>query len=269
MILTHSANALKSLNNNKHLLYSLVLRDIKLKYASTTIGFSWLVIQPLLMLATYTLVFGVIFKSRWNGNGTILDYVLTLFAGLTIYVCFSDTINRATTVIRSQPNFIKKVVFPVDILPIVVLGSSLFNVLLNIVLVFVMSILFKFTVPSTFLLFPFVLLPFVLMLSGITWCLAALSVFILDTSQVITFLSSVLLFLSPVFFPIESAPKILQPLLYINPVTIPIQQFRSVVIFGNIPNLLVYIIYFSLSVIMLNFGFWAFSKSKSAFADFI
>ncbi len=129
---------IRNLIEYRRLLGTLITRDLRVKYRDTFIGFWWVLIQPLLMLSTYALVFGYIFGSRWQNKGSTGDFVLLLFCGLIIYVMFSDTVNRATTVIRSQPNFIKKVVFPVEILPMVILGSAIFNAVVNFTILFIL-----------------------------------------------------------------------------------------------------------------------------------
>ena len=261
--------SLKILCLNHEILYSLALRDISIKYKSTVLGFAWLVIQPLLMLLTYTFVFGIIFKSRWGGSGTIIDYVLLLFSGLTVYTCFSDTVNRVTSVIKSQPNLVKKVVFPLEVLPIVIVASSLYSSLVNFILIVVLSLVFKFSIPSTALLLPIYLIPFLLMLAGFAWCISSLSVFLPDLSQVITFVSSLLLFLSPVFFPLTSVPEQIRFLLYLNPITIPVQIFRQLIILGEIPNIVEFLVYSFASIVVYKFGFKIFSRTKIYFADVI
>lgn len=260
---------LQNLFQYRGLLHTLIARDLRVKYRDTFIGFWWVLIQPLLMLATYALVFGGIFGSRWQSTGTTGDFVLTLFCGLIVYVMFSDTINRSTTVIRSQPNFIKKVVFPLEILPMVMLGSAIFSAAVNFAILLVLVLAINHGIEPTALFLPAVILPLLILLAGLAWGIAALSVFFPDLGQIITFLSSLLLFLSPVFFPLSAAPKLVQPFLVLNPITFPIEQARSVVLMGHYPDWSGLAIYSLAAGAIAIAGLWVFQRSRVAFADVV
>lgn len=155
----------------RRLLETLIVRDLHVKYRDTFIGFWWMLIQPILMISTYAFVFGGVFGSRWQNKGTVGDFVLLLFCGLIIYVMLSDTINRATTVIRSQPNFIKKVVFPLEILPMVILGSAVFSALVNFLILFILTFAINFSIQPTAMFLPLIILPLLILLAGLAWVL--------------------------------------------------------------------------------------------------
>lgn len=254
---------------NRALVKTLSIRDFRIKYRETMLGFWWMVLQPLLMLTTYALVFGKIFGSRWQGSGTTEEFVLLLFCGLTVYVLFSDTINRATTAIKSQPNFVKKVVFPLEILPIVILASSVGSALVNAGILAALLLLSDLQISMTALLAPFLMIPLLIMLSGLAWALSALSVFMPDLSQFITFLSSLLLFLSPVFFPLSAAPASIQPWILINPISFPIEELRGAIFLGQMPSLEGWAVYTIASCLMAFLGMWIFQSCRDAFADVI
>lgn len=260
---------IQNLIEYRRLLETLIVRDLRVKYRDTFIGFWWMLIQPLLMLSTYALVFGEVFGSRWQNKGTTGDFVLLLFTGLILYVMFSDTINRSTTVIRSQPNFIKKVVFPLEILPMVMLGSALFGALINFSILFVLTLVINLKFELTIFFLPLIILPLLILLSGLAWSIASLSVFFPDIGQIITFLSSLLLFLSPVFFPLSAAPKLVQPFLMLNPISFPIEESRNVILLGLTPNWMGLGIYTIIACIFAFVGLWIFQRSRTAFADVI
>lgn len=260
---------IRNLIEYRRLLGTLITRDLRVKYRDTFIGFWWVLIQPLLMLSTYALVFGYIFSSRWQNKGTTGDFVLLLFCGLIIYVMFSDTVNRATTVIRSQPNFIKKVVFPVEILPMVILGSAIFNAVVNFTILFILILIINFSIQPTAAFLPLILFPLLILLAGLAWGIASLSVFFPDLGQIITFLSSLLLFLSPVFFPVSAAPKFIQPLLMLNPISFPIEETRNILLFGKYPDWMGLAIYSSFACVLAFLGLWVYQRSRTAFADII
>lgn len=258
-----------NLIEHRRLLGTLIARDLRVKYRDTFIGFWWMLIQPVLMLSTYALVFGGIFGSRWQNKGTVGDFVLLLFCGLILYVMFSDTINRTTNVIRSQPNFIKKVVFPLEILPMVILGSAIFSALINFSILFVLILIINFSIQPTAILLPVIVLPLLILLAGLAWGIASLSVFFPDLGQIITFLSSLLLFLSPVFFPLSAAPKLVQPFLMLNPISFPIEEARNVVLLGHYPDWTGWAIYSIIACAIAFFGLWVFQLSRTAFADVV
>lgn len=253
----------------RRLLGTLVARDLRVKYRDTFIGFWWMLVHPLLMLSTYALVFGVIFGSRWQSKGTTGDFVLLLFCGLILYGLFSDTISRCTTAIRSQPNFVKKVVFPLEILPIVLLGSALFSALVNFLILLVLALVVNLGIEPTVVFLPIVVLPLLILLAGIAWGVAALGVFFPDLGQIVNFLTSLLLFLSPVFFPVSAAPRIVQPFLMLNPVTFPIEEARKVVLLGQYPDWGGLAIYLLVACAVAYAGLWVFQRSRSAFADVV
>lgn len=263
------SGGIRNLLEYRRLLGTLVARDLRVKYRDTFIGSWWMLIQPLLMLSTYALVFGGIFGSRWQNKGTTGDFVLLLFCGLILYVMFSDTINRSTTVIRSQPNFIKKVVFPLEILPMVILGSAIFSAVINFSILLVLTLVVNFSIEPTAIFLPFVVLPLLILLAGLAWGIAALSVFFPDLGQIITFLSSLLLFLSPVFFPVSAAPKLVQPFLMLNPISFPIEEARNVVLLGQYPDWLGLAIYLLIACSIAFVGLWVFQRSRAAFADVV
>lgn len=260
---------IQNLIEYRRLLETLIVRDLRVKYRDTFIGFWWMLIQPLLMLSTYAFVFGGIFGSRWQNKGTTADFVLLLFTGLILYVMFSDTINRSTTVIRSQPNFIKKVVFPLEILPMVILGSALFSAVINFSILFVLTLALNLKIDLTIFFLPLVILPLLILLMGMAWGIASLSVFFPDLGQIITFLSSLLLFLSPVFFPLSAAPKLVQPFLMLNPISFPIEEARNVILLGLYPNWIGLGIYTIIACTVAFVGLWIFQRSRTAFADVI
>lgn len=269
MYYTTVSGGFRNLLRHRRLLGTLIARDLRVKYRDTFIGFWWMLLHPLLMLSTYALVFGVIFGSRWQNKGTAGDFVLLLFCGLILYGLFSDTINRCTTAIRSQPNFVKKVVFPLEILPVVLLGSALFSALVNVAILLVLSLIVNFGIAPTAVFLPLVIMPMIILLAGLAWGIAALGVFFPDLGQIINFLTSLLLFLSPVFFPVSAAPKIVQPFLMLNPITFPIEEARNVVLLGQYPNWGGHAAYLLIACTVAFVGLWIFQRSRSAFADVV
>mgnify|MGYP001761033127 CR=1 FL=1 len=196
------------------------------------------------MLAVYTIFFSVIFKARWGGgSGSKTEFALLLFAGLLVFNLFAECINRAPSLILSNTNYVKKVVFPLEILPFVSLLSALFHTLISLMVWLIAYSLFFGTPHLTALYLPFVLMPFFLFLMGLSWALASLGIFLRDISQFIGPLTTALMFLSPIFFPASAFPENYRHILYINPLTTVVEQAREVLFWGREPDIFMLGIY--------------------------
>jgi len=251
----------------RHLLKTLIVRDIHAKYRETIFGYWWLVFYPILMLTTYSFVFGGVFQSRWLNQGGISDFVAMLYCGLIVYGIFSDSINRATSVVRSQTNFVKKIIFPLEILPVVVVGSAVFAALVSVGLLVILIVVTKFIIPFTIVYLPFIFIPFIILVIGLAWALAALCVFFPDLSQLVNVYTTISLFLSPVFFPLESAPPLIQPFLIFNPLTFPIVETRNILLLGQQPDWIGVAIYTAVAIVVAWIGLWLYQNCRSAFSD--
>jgi lipopolysaccharide transport system permease protein len=260
---------IRSLYANRSLLRSLVIRDIETRYRGTMLGFLWAVVYPLMMLAVYAFVFGGVFNARWGSGGGMKDFVLMLYCGLIVHAVFSETLTRSPSAILSHPSYVKKVVFPLELLPISHLASAIFNTLIGLVLLCVFLLIQHQSIPPTALYVPLVFIPLLLLTAGLAWFLAAIGVFFRDVGQMIGVAMSVLLFLSPIFYPATSAPTLAQKLIYLNPLTYPIEELRTVLILGNQPDWWHWLAYFAVSVVVAIGGLWVFQKSRPAFADVI
>ena len=170
---------------NRQLIMHMTRREIAARYSGTLFGMAWSFIHPLLMLAVYTFVFSVIFKSRWGlgANESRTDFAIILFAGMIMFGIFSEMINRAPMLIVSNVNYVKKVVFPLEVLPWVALISILFQSAVSLMVLLVAQLLFKFAIPWTIIILPVVLLPLIFFCMGLAWFLAALGVFVRDINQ--------------------------------------------------------------------------------------
>lgn len=260
-------SAIKGCVINRQLLIDLILREIQARYRGTVLGFTWLVIYPVLMISVYSFVFGSVFKSRWSNQGSMGDFVIMLFCGLTVFTIFSDVANRASSTITGTPNYVKKVVFPLELLPLVQVGVSLFNAVISFLILCALILALNHSIPWTALFVPFVLLPLLFLTAGVSWGLAALGVFFRDLGQIVGIVTSLMLFLSPVFFSVSSAPEAAHFFLNINPLTYPIEEMRNVLIIGEMPNWLGYSLHLLVAIAVLSVGLWFFQRTRSAFSD--
>lgn len=220
------------------------------------------------MLVVYTFVFSVVFKARWvGGTDSKTEFALVLFAGLMVYNLFAECINRSPGLVLGNVNYVKKVVFPLEILPVVAIGSAAFHLLVSL-LVWLIFYLIYFGIPqATLLLFPLVLIPFFLLTLGFSWFLASLGVFLRDVSQIVVVMTTALMFLSPIFYPITALPQEYHIFLQINPLTFVIEQARDVMIWGKGMNWIAWATYLLLAAIMAWLGFAWFQKTRKGFAN--
>ena len=255
---------------NRNLIRSLVKREVVGRYRGSVMGIMWSFLNPVFMLAVYTFVFSVIFKSRWNvSSDSRTEFALVLFAGLIIFNIFSECINRASGLILSNTNYVKKVVFPLEVFPWVAIGSALFHASISLGVWLIAYIIFIGVPNVTIFLLPIVLLPFILFILGLVLTLASLGVYLRDVSQFITIIVSVLMFLSPIFYPVTAIPEEFRYLIYLNPLTIVIEQARDVLYWGNDLNLQISCIYLFISALFAWLGFVWFQKTRKGFADVI
>jgi lipopolysaccharide transport system permease protein len=251
-----------------NLIKELVKRDIFLRYKGSIFGIWWTLIMPLTMLAIFTFVFGTIFQARWHGGAeNIAEFALKLYAGLIIFWFFNEIMNKAPTIIASQPNFVKKVIFPLEILPIVSVLSALFHLAINVVILYLVALAVYSKIYLTFLMVPFIAATTIPMLLGVGWMLAALGVYIKDIANIIGIFMSMLMFLSPIFYPIDAIDKSIRWVFYFNPVTLPIEWTRASVCDGLLPQWDLFAIYTIVSFITFFIGFYFFKAMRKGFAD--
>lgn len=254
----------------RSLFWQLLVREISSRYRGSLFGFIWSFLNPALMLGVYTFVFGVVLPARWpqtGGNLTIADFSIILFAALIVHTLFSECVVRAPGLIVSNANLVKRVVFPLELLTWTSVGAALFQALVSILVLIAVILLIGHYVCWTVILLPIVLVPLILMSAGLSWFLAGLGVFVRDTSQAIGIISTTLLFMSPAFFPIEQTPAPLRPVIRANPLTLPMNQVRQVVIWGTVPDWSQLGLWFLVSLLVACVGFWWFQRTRSGFAD--
>lgn len=259
---------LKSFWGNRSLLLALIRREVIGRYQGSTLGLLWSLFNPILMLSVYTFVFSVIFKARWSGGSdSKAEFALVLFSGLLVFNLFAECLNRAPSLIISNANYVKKVIFPLEILPIVSFGAALFHTLVGFLVWLVFYIFLIKYPPTTIFLTPVMLLPVLFMSLGAGWLLASLGVFFRDVSQIVGVFTTALLFLSPVFYPASSLPPEYQELLYYNPMTLSIELVRMTMIQGASPDWEQFTRYLLISLVFALLSYAWFQKTRKGFAD--
>jgi lipopolysaccharide transport system permease protein len=260
----------RSLWHNRQLIAQMTRREVVGRYKGSALGMAWSFFNPVFMLLVYTFVFSEIFKSRWGGVGgddSKTQFAVLLFVGMIVLSLFSEVMNRAPGLILSNVNYVKKVIFPVEILPVIAMGAALFHSLISLGVLLAAFLLFNGYLPWTVVFTPLVLLPLVILTTGLSWMLASLGVFLRDVGQTIGIVTTVLMFLSPVFYPVTAVPERFRPFIMANPLTFIIEQARDVLIWGNLPNWSGLGIYTLTAVTVAWSGFFWFQKTRKGFAD--
>jgi lipopolysaccharide transport system permease protein len=261
-------SSLSSLWSHRVLMASLARREIDMRYRGTFGGVFWYVLNNLATLSLFTFVFGVALEVRWPGStGTTGDFALRLFTGLIVFNFVSECLTRAPALIVSQPNFVKKVVFPLEILPIVVILATLFNTLIAFGVLLTGMLVMGASFTPTLLLAPLVILSLLPLVLGLCWFLAALGVYVRDIGQVMPLLTTALVFLSPVFFPVSTLPVQMQDWIALNPISVPVHAARDLVINGVLPDFTALGLLFGAGLIAAALGLSWFRLTKRGFAD--
>ena len=259
-----------SLWDNRELIVQLTRREVMSRYRGSVLGLAWSFFNPLLMLGVYTFVFSVVFKARWGpGEESTADFAIVLFVGLIIHGLFAECVNKAPGLILANVNYVKRVVFPLEILPWVAAGSALFHSGVSTVVLLAAQLVVQHALVWTIVFLPIVLLPLLLATIGLAWFLSSIGVYVRDIGQTIGILTTVLLFLSPVFYPVEALPENYRILLLLNPLTPVIGDARRVLIWGQAPDWAGLMIYASAGFAVAWLGFWWFQRTRRGFADVV
>lgn len=257
-----------SLAKNPRLILELCRRDVSGRYRGSMGGLFWSFITPLLMLAIYSFVFGYIFRSRWQmeGGGEV-HFSIVLFVGLIISNLFSECVNRAPTLVVSNPNYVKKVVFPLEALAWMAIGSALFHAVISTMALLAAMWLTSTPIAWTAVALPLLLLLFVPMLAGFAWLLSALGVYFRDAQQIVGVLTLALVFLSPIFYSRENIPESYRWLLSLNPLTFIVESARGLVLWSKWPDAGATAVYACVSMLVAWVGWVSFQTTRKGFSD--
>ena len=258
-----------SLFKNKQLALQMARREVIGRYRGSIIGLGWSFFNPLFMLTVYTFVFTVVFKARWGGavGGSKTDFAILVFVGLIVHGIFAECINRAPTLIISNVNYVKKIIFPLEILPWIACGSAVFHATISLLVLLLAQLLFHHEIPWTAILFPVVLIPLIFVAMGFSWFLASLGVYLRDVAQVTGLFTMILLYVSPIFYPVSALPARFQGWLQLNPLTLIIEDGRNTLILGVMPHWDAWLRLLLVSIVVAWAGYAWFQKTRKGFAD--
>lgn len=249
------------------LICQLIKRDIEVKYRGSLFGIFWSLFNPFLYLGVYFLVFTYFFPSRSSNQVDNDIFILSTFIGLIIFNFFSECINRSPILITSNPNYVKKVVFPLELLAIASIGSAFYNLIIGFIAWFLMYFYIYGQFKWAMILALIIALPLSFFILGMSWFLSALGVYIRDISQIIPPLTQTMMFLSPIFYNLSQAPKWAKQLILLNPLSFVIEQERLVLISGVSPDFIGFMIYLFFGLIFASLGLWFFKVARPGFAD--
>lgn len=263
------AALVRSLWLNRQLIAQMTRREVVGRYKGSAMGLAWSFLHPVFMLAVYTFVFSVVFKSRWgvDSDESRTAFAVVLFVGMIVHGFFAEVLNRAPSLVLANANYVKKVVFPLEILPVIVAGTALFHGLVSLLVLLGAMMIFNGYVNPTAIFIPVVLLPLIVLTMGLAWLLASLGVFLRDVGQTIGIVTMIMMFLAPVFYPVTALPEEMRPWIMANPLTFIIEQARDVLVWGRAPDWGGLAVYLLAAAVVAWAGYAWFQQTRKGFAD--
>jgi lipopolysaccharide transport system permease protein len=259
----------RHLVRHRYLLRQLVRKNIATTYQGSLAGIAWMVLRPLLMLVIFTFVFGVVYQGRFyqERTGASLEFGVVIFLGLTIFSVAAEMASTAPGLIAGNPNFVKRVVFPLDLLVVAQLGASLVQLAVSAVILVGARLFMEPPLGFAAISVPFVIVPLLLWTLGVAWMLASVGVFVRDLQQVVPLFVTALMFLSPLFYPVSAVPPALRSTVYLNPLTFVLESARNALFLNQWPDPVGFAVYTVISMCVMWIGWAWFEKTKKGFAD--
>lgn len=264
---TNLAAFVRSLVLHRELLWRLAGRDVSSRFRGSALGLTWAALTPLLMATIFTWVFAGVLQSRWGGSGGPLDFALSVMTGLVVHGIFAEAVGRAPQLILAHSNYVTKVIFPLEILPVVSTLATLVNAGITASLVLLGNLLLRGDFHPTALFLPIILIPFLVFVVALSLFLSAAGIFLRDLQQVTALVVTITLFLSPIFYPLSAVPPTFRALMRLNPLTPVIEQSRTVLVHGGWPDFTSLGLYGLCALAALAVAFWIFQRLRPGFAD--
>ena len=261
-----------SLSRNRELLWQLTRREALGRYRGSYLGVAWALLTPLASLAVYTFVFTYVFNARWQAEATgdgLGGFALILFTGMVAYNVFGESLVNSPYAVTRNPNYVTKVVFPLEILPVSLVGAAVFHSFVGIAIIAAAQLLLQGSMSATLFYLPIVYLPLIAFTAGISWAVAALGVFLRDIGHMAGVAVHLLFFLTPILYPVTALPASVQPWMRINPMASVVEDFRRVVLWSQPPDWSWYAVSLVGSLAVMIGGYTCFMALRRAFADVI
>jgi homopolymeric O-antigen transport system permease protein len=259
----------RRLSSHHFLLRQLVRKSVVTTYQGSMIGVGWIVVRPLLTLAIYGFCFGVVFQGRFfrQAGGGSLEFAMVLFVGLTIFSLLSEMLTVAPSLVAGNANFVKRVVFPLDLLVPAQLGSALVQMAMSAAVFLAVRAFLAPPLGWAAWSVPILIVPYVMLTLGLAWFLASLGVFLRDLQQVMPLVITGVMFLSPLFYPVSAVPPFLRSTIYLNPLTFILESTRNALFRNEWPDPIGLLVYFVVGAFVMWLGWAWFEKTKKGFAD--
>ncbi len=258
---------LKLLTEHRDLIRSMVQRELSSRYKGSLMGIGWAIISPAVMIVIFTIIFSGIFGARFGNTGGHLSFAVYLFCGLLPWIAFSEGVQRSTNAMIENINLVKRVVFPVEALPVNIALAAIVTQLLGTIVLLVAYLVLEQKFHFTIFWLPVLLLIQLVVTLGLGWLMASLGVFIRDMPQINQLALMAWMYLTPIFFPENLVPQNYQALIRWNPIAPLIRSYRNILLEGKMPDWSGLSFTFIFAVICFVFGYWWFQRTKKAFAD--
>lgn len=270
-ILLNPVQTWRSLMGHWRLIRQLAWRDFSGRYKGSVFGIVWPLVTPACMLIVYTFLFGILFRPAWAQGRSFsnLDLAISIFCGMTVFSIFGETITRASNLIMENPNYVKRVLFPLEALPVSSLCCNLMNASINLAVLGLAQLILNQSISKTIFLFPIILAPLLFFTLGIAYIVSSLGVFFRDLGQFVNLLITILFLLSGVFFPVSAFPEKYQLFLNLNPLSILLEESRNILLWGRVPDWTSLLFPTVMSIIVMQLGYSWFLLTKKGFADVI
>ena len=257
-----------TLLKNRDLIFMLFLKKIKLRYRASALGIFWIFLNPLIALLIYMVAFNLIIKIKWGiAHESIIHQTLLIYIGIIVFQFFSNTLNESASLMRININFIKKTIFPLEVLPVVNLLLTIFDLIVAFILLASVYLIFFPDKNILAIYAPLLLFPLILFTFACSLVITSVSVYLSDIQHILSFFLTLVMFLSGVFFPLSLVPQILKPLVVINPISFTIGELRKVLIYHQIFDITTFFIHFILSILFVYLCFSFFNKLKKDFVN--
>jgi lipopolysaccharide transport system permease protein len=267
-VISRVFHPLTTVFTNWDLFSRLLVRDLQATVRGSVLGIAWIVISPLVMVAIYTFIFGTILDTAWTiGNPEPLEVPLIYLTGLVVFGFFMEVLLRAPDYIRTNKTYVTKIVFPIELLGWVLVGSAAAKLLISFVLIVVFLVLVTGQVPMAVLLLPLVVLPFAVLATGVAWLFSAFGTFVRDAGHAMIAFAPALMFMSPIFYSVEQVPEGVRWIYSFNPMTFVIETTRGILFFDQGLSLSAYMNYWGAALVVFFFGYWFFARARRGFAD--
>jgi len=251
------------------LIISLTKRELMARYRGSVLGFLWTLVTPMVMIAIFTIIFAGIFKAKFGTSSSQWDYALYLFCGLLPWNAFQESVQLSSSTIVARANLVKRVVFPLETLPVSLSLAAVVNQLFGTLVLIVAAAVLRHEIHPTFIYLPLILVPQIIATFGAAWLVASLGVFVRDIVQGVALVLMAWMYLTPIIYPESLVPENYRGVINLNPFTPLVRNYRRIILDGLAPDWQGLAYFLAFAVILFLFGYWWFARTRKNFADVV